>query len=257
MSSSIGSIGSSNALLQYDMRGMRRANPAQMADALFSQLDSAKQGYIEKSELQAAFAKVSSSSSASSSASAAASASDSASAVSDLFSKLDANSDGKVTKQEFSDTLKKVGEQLDSQLMSARTTGAVAPAESDGIHATNGHHHRPPEGAGLTKDQLSSVASKTETSNSALSSTLTTLVKNFDQADTNGDGKISFQEARAYQAKNTAVTSSTSASSAAGTTGNNDNTSQDARLISQIARLMDAYGIGSDSSGASTLLASA
>jgi EF hand. len=198
MSSSIGGIGGSSAIHLREMRAMKRPDPAQMADALFSKLDSAKQGYIEKSDLQGAIAKVVSSSSARSSAAAA--TSDSASLANELFSKLDSNSDGKVTKQEFSDTLKKIGEQLDSQLMHARTTGAMAQGGANGTQAMNGPPPpRPPEGAGLTKEQLSSVASKMETSNSDLSSKLTALVTNFDQADTNGDGKISFQEAQAYQ----------------------------------------------------------
>ncbi|WP_313951541.1 EF-hand domain-containing protein [Accumulibacter sp.] len=256
MSSSIGGIGGSSAIDMREIREMKRPDPAQMADALFSKLDSAKQGYIEKSDLQGVFAKVFSSSSASSSATAA--TSDSASVANELFAKLDSNGDGKVTKQEFSDTLKKVGEQLDSQLMHARTTGAMARGGDDGIQAINGHPPRPPEGAGLSKEQLSSVASKMETSNSDLSTNLTALVKNFDQADTNGDGKISFQEAQAYQEKSAAVSSSASTSSTASTTGNKADTTSDARLMSQIARLMDAYSIGNSSrGGASAELASA
>ncbi|EXI88494.1 MAG: EF hand [Candidatus Accumulibacter regalis] len=256
MSSSIGGIGGSSAIHLREMRAMKRPDPAQMADALFSKLDSAKQGYIEKSDLQGAIAKVVSSSSARSSAAAA--TSDSASLANELFSKLDSNSDGKVTKQEFSDTLKKIGEQLDSQLMHARTTGAMAQGGANGTQAMNGPPPpRPPEGAGLTKEQLSSVASKMETSNSDLSSKLTALVTNFDQADTNGDGKISFQEAQAYQEANAAVRSSASASSAASSAGNNADTRSDALLASQIARLMDAYGSGNGGrGGASAELAS-
>ncbi|WP_291994855.1 EF-hand domain-containing protein [Candidatus Accumulibacter sp. ACC003] len=242
-----------------EMRGTKRPDPAQMADALFSQLDSAKQGYIEKSDLQAGFAKAFSSSSASSSAAAASATSDSASAANDLFAKLDANGDGKVTKQEFSDTLKQIGEQLDSQLMHARTTAAMAQGGGDGTQAMNGRPPPPPPaGAGLSREELSSVASETATSNSDLSSKLTALVTNFDQADTDGDGKVSFQEAQAYQEKIAAVTSSGSASSAASSTANNADSGSDARLISQIARLIDAYGIGDGSrGGASAMLASA
>uniref|UniRef100_UPI0035B1825E EF-hand domain-containing protein n=1 Tax=Accumulibacter sp. TaxID=2053492 RepID=UPI0035B1825E len=83
------------------------------------------------------------------------------------------------------------------------------------------------------------------------------LVTNFDQADTNGDGKISFQEAQAYQEENAAVRSSASASSAASSAGNDADTRSDARLASQIARLMDAYGSGNGGrGGASAELAS-
>ena len=47
---------------------------------------------------------------------------------------------------------------------------------------------------GFTKDQLTSMASQVGSSDSKLSN----LVANFDTADTNGDGKLSAQEARAF-----------------------------------------------------------
>ena len=98
MSNIIGSIGGNNAMMMQGMRGMKHSDPSQMADKLFSQLDSSGQGYIQKSDLQTAFDKISASSSSSSS--------NTTSNVDELFSKLDTNSDGKVTKQEFSDSLK-------------------------------------------------------------------------------------------------------------------------------------------------------
>ena len=92
--SSIGSIGSTSSMA-HSMRGMKRPDPAEMAANLFSKLDTSGQGYISKSDLQSAVDKVSASTSATSS----------SSSIDDLFSTLDSDSDGKVTQQEFSESL--------------------------------------------------------------------------------------------------------------------------------------------------------
>ena len=96
--SSISGIGSNYGMMMQGMGGMKRPDPTQMANQLFSKLDTSGQGYLTKSDLQSALDSVSSSSASSST----------TSSVDDLFSKLDTNSDGKVTQQEFSDTLQKV-----------------------------------------------------------------------------------------------------------------------------------------------------
>lgn len=66
--SGIGSISSSNAMTQAmgGMRAMHRPDPTTLAETLFSNLDTTGQGYIQKTDLQTAFDKISSSSTTSS-----------------------------------------------------------------------------------------------------------------------------------------------------------------------------------------------
>jgi Ca2+-binding EF-hand superfamily protein len=235
MSSSIGGIGSSGAMM---MQGVRRPDPAQMANDLFSKLDSSGQGYIQKSDLQSAFDKISSSSSSSST----------ASNVDELFAKLDGDGNGKVTKEEFIDTLKKVADELDSQFANMRMNGGVQGGGKGGMSpGSMGGMPPPPPGGdsgGMTKAQLTSAANETSSSNSEASSSLSKLVNNFDEADTDGDGKISFMEAMKYDQKTSSADSSSSSSSSSASSSSDLN----AQLMSQIMKLLQAYGAGNDQS---------
>ena len=224
--SSIGGISGSNGMM---MQGMGRPDPAKMAENLFAKIDTGGQGYIEKSDLQSAFDKISSSS-------------DKSPSVDELFTKLDTNSDGKVTKSEFTDTLKKVAEELDNQFMSSRMSGGMGGMPPGGMGGM------PPggQGGGLSKDELSSTADAIGSSNSSASSSIKDLVSNFDKADTNGDGKVSFQEAMNYQQKNAASGSSPSSASDSSSASSND---LDTRLTMQIMKLMQAYSTGDENSG--------
>lgn len=245
--SNISGIGSNSAMM---MQGMRprptSAQTEQMANDLFAKLDTSGQGYLTKTDLQSALDGTSSATS---------SASSSADA---LFSKLDNDGDGKVTKQEFSATLKQVAEQLDNQAMSLRMNGGMpaGAAPGGGMSGMMGGG-MPPPGAmppgGMTKDQLSSAASDASSTDSAASSGLTNLVNNFDTADTDGDGKISLKEAVAYDQKNAAATagsaspSTSSGSSANGTAASGSDAN--VKVMAQIMKLMQAYGVGADQSG--------
>jgi Ca2+-binding EF-hand superfamily protein len=217
MSNSISGIGGNSAMMMQGMRGMKRPDPAQRANDLFSKLDTSGQGYLTKSDLQSALDKVSSSSSSSST----------TSSVDEMFKQFDTNSDGKITKQEFSDTLKKVADQLDQQFQNMRMSGGMS-----GISGG--------DDGGLTKDQLTTAASEVKSTDSAASSALTNLAKNFDAADTNQDGKISLQELVAYEQK----TSSTSSSSAEASSASSNTDSE--KVMMQIMKLMQAYNIGGD-----------
>jgi len=218
--SGISGISGNYAMMMQGMGSMKRPDPTEMADKLFSKLDTSGQGYIQKSDLQNAFDKVSSSSSSGSS-----------SNVDDMFSQLDSNGDGKVTKDEFSSTLKKLADQLDSQFNNMRMSGGMGDM------------------GGLSKDQLTSLSSGLSSSDSTASNKINDLVKNFDKADTDGDGKVSFQEAMAYD-KKVESTSSTSATSSS--SSNDVNT----KLLAQIEKLMKAYGIGDNQPSIDSLLSS-
>lgn len=124
-----------------------------------------------------------------------------------LFSKLDADGDGKLTKSEFSGSINQLAEKLDDHFMRLRMHGENGPL--------------PSANAGFTRDELTSQ--------------LSNLVGNFDKADANGDGKISFREAKAFvkgQADGPAFALQASAPG-----------SQNVELMLQVVRLMQAYGI--------------
>ena len=258
MSSSISSVGSNSAMMMQGTR-MRRPDPTQMADNLFSKLDSSGQGYLTKADLQSAMDGVSSTGSSSSTSST--SSSTSTSSVDDLFSKLDTNGDGKVTKQEFSDTLKKVAEQLGSQAMQANG-GMHGSGMGGGMNGMGGMPPPPPpqggdgdggsDGSGFTKDQLSSQLKEIGSSDSQRSSTISDVVNNFDKADTNSDGKVSFKEAMAYEqsssssASSSSSSASTSSSTSTGSTSSTSNNDLDTKILAQIMKLMQAYSTGND-----------
>ncbi len=220
---------------------MQRPDPSQMANKLFAKLDTKNQGYIEKSDLQSAFNQISGSSS-----------SDNTSSVDEIFKQLDGNSDGKITKDEMSSGMQKLADQLDSQFNSMRTSGKGG----QGMGGMQGMGSMPPppppsggksdSGDGLTKDQLTSISKETGSTDSKLAN----LVKNFEKADTNQDGKVSIQEAIAYDQTNQ-TSASTSASTESSSTRNTE-----AKVMFKIMQLMQAYGLeqGSSQSGSTATL---
>lgn len=214
---------------------MQRPDPSQMVSNLFSKLDTDNQGYLEKSDLVSAFSQISSSSSESSSA-----------GVDEIFSQLDSDSDGKITEEEMTSSLKQLAEQLDSGFNNMRTKGmegAMPPPP-------------PPQGAeedtGFTADELTEKASEVASTDSNLSSLMSNIAANFDAADTDGNGKVTASEARAYQDSQKVASTSDSSS----TTETSSATSSEAAVLKRIMQLMDSYGgFGQDSSlyGASGL----
>lgn len=91
------------------MGGVQRPDPSRMTEKLFSKLDTKGQGYLEKSDFQNAFNLASSTG-----------ISDGPSSVDDVFKALDSDGNGKITKQEMSDSVRNLAEQLGSQLQSMR-----------------------------------------------------------------------------------------------------------------------------------------
>ena len=107
---------------------------SQMARTNFTDRVPKRQGFIEKGELATALSQIS------------AKAEASTSSVDDVFTALDGNSDGKVTKDEFASVLAQLQEQMDSQRMQG------------GMQGAGGMPPPPPPGddAGFTKDELTS-----------------------------------------------------------------------------------------------------
>lgn len=207
---------------------------SQMASQLFSRLDTKSQGYIEKSDLASAFSQISSK------------AEESTSSVDDVFSALDSNSDGKVTKDEFASVLAQLQEQMDSQRMQG------------GMHGAGGMPPPPPPGddAGFTKDELTSQIESADSSDTQRTELLNKIVENFEAADSDGDGKVSFTEAMAYD--ESTKTATTDSSSTSGTTSSTSTaaSNNDDQIMFKIMQLMHAYGSGQDQeqSGLASLL---
>lgn len=247
---SISGISNSSAMMQgmSGMRAMQRPDPAKLAEDLFTQLDTSGQGYLQKADLQSALDKLSSSAS---------STSDSSN-VDELFASLDADSDGKVTKNEFTDGLKKLQDSLEQQFQDGRMQMAM---QADGMNGMGGMPPPPPaqggNDEGFTKDELSSQLKETGSSDSSRSSLISSIVQNFDKADTNTDGKVSFQEAMAYQQsttsqQSTATSEDSTTASSASSTGNSET-----KVMMQIMKLMHAYMANNSASTSSTLSVSA
>jgi Ca2+-binding EF-hand superfamily protein len=211
------------------------------ASSLFSKLDTSNQGYLTKSDLESAFSNISSSSGSSSTSS--------TTNADNLFSALDSNGDSQVSKDELTTALESLASQLDNQFNSMRMGQGGGqmppPPPSDGSGNASGIPSAPPANdSGFTKDQLTSQLSEIGSSDSQRSSFISNVVNNFDQADTDGDGKVTFQEAQALnQSLNASSSTGSTSSSSSGSSSNSSSTSQD-QVLSQIMQLLQAYGVG-------------
>lgn len=183
---------------------------------LFSRLDSKSQGYLEKSDLVSAFSAISGTED---------------SAAEELFVALDADSDGKVTESEFASTLSKLQEELDSQFAQMRMQGMAGqgPQGMGGMPPPP-----PPNDEGFTQEELEAQLTEIGETDSERSSLIADIVSNFEAADSDGDGKVSFQEAMAYKdAQQSASGSAETATAQA---------SSESQVLQQIMQLMQAYG---------------
>lgn len=193
---------------------MQRPDSSKMASSLFSKLDTKNQGYIEKSDLQSAFDLIASSGNSATTAS-----------VDDVFKTLDGNGDGKVTEQDMSDSLKKLTQQFESQFNSMRMQGM------GGMQGMSG---------GVTRDQLGVMVDGIGATDGRRADRMANLAANFDTADSNGDGKVSPQEARAFNQVSQANSLTSSASDAATILSGAENS--DAGVMVRIMQLVRAYG---------------
>ncbi len=321
MSMSISSSSSAASAMMFSRTGSARQRPdaSQMADDLFSKLDTQNKGYLESSDLASALGSNSSSTSSAS--------------AEEVFKSLDSDSDGKLTKTELSDGLKKVQDQLESSFQAMRTKGkgdmppppppqggngdadsdtdsssqsasydpadtnkdgtvsatealayalsnssstssssdastsssstdttasntdianalasmmqnVLQPGQAEGHH---GHHGGGKKDEGLTADQMTEIASKTDDSD--LASLMKTLASNFEAADANGDGKVTHDEAMAYQEQNQATGATTTAS----TSSSSSASALDENVVKQIMQLVQTYSGQSSSKAQSSL----
>ncbi len=235
MTSAIGSSVMSAAMYS----GMRRLDLSQMVDNLFTKIDTKGQGYIDKTELQTALDQMSSDGTTSDT-----SSSSSAPSVDELFTALDSNGDNQLTQQEMTEGLKKLAAEFESQSSNTGIGGMPPPPPPPPPSDTSDTSD------GLSKSELTTMASDLAETDSIAASSLTQLVQSFDEADTNQDGKISIQEAMAFQAKtDSSSTTSTASSASSATTSSSttlssgsQNQGSDVALMRRIGQLLSAYG---------------
>lgn len=245
MSSVSGISTSSIASLYSEQTSQRRQKPdaSTMAEDLFAKLDTSGKGYIEQSDLTSALSSTSSTST------------EGTASASEIFSQLDSDGDGKVTQDELKTSIQKLAESLDSQFDQMRMQGGMQPpppppSESD---------------AGFTEEELTDQLAEIGSTDSARSSLISNVVNNFDAADTNEDGKVSFQEAIAYDKANPTSSSSSTTDSTSSTDSATSTTSvassdkTDAQVFRQLMELLRTYGDADDSTKnlLSTLVTSA
>ena len=191
---------------------------------LFSRIDSKRQGYIEKSDLASIFQSISGSGDDSS--------------VEDLFSMLDSDSDGKVTEREFSTTLSKLQQQLEDQFGQMRMQQGMPPPPP------------PQNDEGFTQDELQAQLEVIGDTDSQRASLISNIVSNFAAADSDGDGKVSFAEAMAYD-KSQQGGGGDSATTSASTAASGERSQYDA--VSRMLQLLQAYSRPDDSNISSLL----
>ncbi len=201
----------------------QRPSAEQMAAGLFSKLDTSNKGYIEQSDFETALSGMSSSTG-------------SLASASEIFSQLDSDADGKVTQSEMTSGLQTLANSLDDQFNQIRVQGGMPPPPP------------PQNDDGFTEDELTEQLSEIGNSDSARASLLNKIVENFDEADTDGDGKVSFQEAMAYDQSTSSASTTASPSQNSTADGTND------RIFRQIMALVRAYGAPDSTGDVSTML---
>lgn len=187
-----------------------KPDPAALATAMFSAIDTKGQGFIDQADLGTALASVSNKAS-----------NGQALSADDAFKQLDTNGDGKITQQEFADDLK--------AMFANMQAGGMRPPHNDKPNANSA--------TGLSKDDLTGISS-TET-NAARKSQLDELIGNFSAIDSNGDQQISAKEVMSYKQAQLAAQNTDSATS----TKPSASQEAEAKLLRMIMQISRSYGI--------------
>ncbi|MEW7992025.1 MAG: EF-hand domain-containing protein [Candidatus Thiodiazotropha sp.] len=227
----ISGIGGMNQMQAFP--GTRRPYPEEMAQQLFSRLDASDQGYIEKSDLLSALETVSSVTDASD-------LSRDDTALDELFTQLDSDGDGKVTEEEFTDSMVRIDQQINdlfSQMrMNEAKTGMAPPPPPpppEGMNDT--------EDLGFTKEELQAQLKEIGSSDEKRSTLIENIIANFEEADSDGDGRVNLNEAMAFEQSGDGTTESSGTPSAS-----NSDMALSEKVMLQIVRLMQSYNLGSD-----------
>jgi len=223
----ISSINSSSAAYSsMQVKRPQKPDASKMAEAMFAVLDAKNQGFVDKTDLTKALSTVDQTKSGSAPVTA-----------DEAFTLLDTNSDGKITKQEFADDMKKMLDDIEAQKQAA-----------GGMHQAGGHHRMegmppPNDSAGLSVDYLTKASS---TATDAISKNqLDALIANFTAIDTDQDKKISAKEVLAYkQAQQSAQQSAETTTS--------QSEAADLKMLRMIMQITNSYGSGTSATTAQT-----
>ncbi|RQO37281.1 hypothetical protein DBR37_03585 [Herminiimonas sp. KBW02] len=160
---------------------IQRPDASKIASDLFARVDSKNQGYIDTAELQATLEQAANGQSGASS------------EVAQFLSKIDADNDGKITKQELTDGVKQLADQLDAQFDSARVSRAgkgmspPPPPSSDDIFASLDSKNQ----GYLDKESLQAAFDANSSDTEANAAKVEEIFK---ALDVDGDSKISKEE---------------------------------------------------------------
>lgn len=193
---------------------------SQITSNIFSKLDPSNQGTIDATSLSKALSGSSDDE------------------VSDLVSSMDTDGDSKISKSELSKGIENLFSQLQNASQQADGGQGTPPPPPGGAGGPPSARSEGEEDSGLTQDQMQEMASSTD--DSKLSELLNNVASNFEAADTNGDGKVTQQEAMAYQQ-----------SQDSDKTGQTDMNSSKSNALEQIAKLVKSYGLDSGTSASS------
>lgn len=181
--------------------------------SLVAKLDTAINGYIDTASLTEALAQASSGSA------------DSVTQAQGPVAALDGDGDAKLTQQEMAAALQKLLEQAGSLLGQpggAPPAGGMAPPPPPGGEA---------DGAGFTRDELQALVDQSGGTDDKRTALMTRIIANFDQADSDGDDKVSFAEARAFDQNDVAGTATSAAAA-----------DDDSSVLANILQFLLAYG---------------
>lgn len=157
---------------------VQRPDATKIASDLFAKVDTSNKGYIDKASLQSALGS---------------NAADSASDVDALFSQIDSDQDGKITKQELTDGVKQLSDALDAQFDSSRIARAGGgqppppPPSTDDIFASLDTKNQ----GYIDKEELQAAFDANSTDTAANTEKVEQLFKTL---DTDGDNKITKAE---------------------------------------------------------------
>ena len=181
--------------------------------------------------------------------------------LSSNFEAADTDGDGKVTRSEAME-YKKSTEASTASTDDSTSTDTDTTASSDSVSSAlaslvqgmmqpppkteGGHHGGKGKDDGLTVDQMNEIASTTTDTN--LADLMKTLSSNFAAADANQDGKVTRDEAMAYQEENQTTTSATTTASASSSSDD-----LDTAVMKRIMELVQTYSGQSSSKAQSTL----
>lgn len=215
-----------------------------LASNIFSKLDTSNSGAISQADFTSAMSELAGDDSD----------------VSSLVSSVDSDSDGQIIESELTTGIENLLSQLTSSSSSASNKMPPPPlgggmggmqGMGGGKQSMDGMPPPPPplsegENEGVTADQASEIASST--GDEKLSEIMSEISDNFDEIDTDSDGKVTRDEAMAYhESQKTDYSSSTESSSSS------SSSATDALIKELMAKLVETYGLSDSSSESSSV----